>query len=67
MEYRTRFGCGGFMALLGVVLVVLKGSGVIDWPWLWVTFPLWFSLLMALLALLVITLYVILKVITEDK
>ena len=27
--------------LLGTMLVILKLSGVIEWQWVWVTFPFW--------------------------
>lgn len=33
-------GLGAF-GLLGVVFVVLKLTGVIDWSWWWVTAPFW--------------------------
>ena len=31
-------GCAG---ILFIVFLVLKLCGVIDWPWWWVTAPLW--------------------------
>jgi hypothetical protein len=31
----------GFFGLLGIVFIVLKLTGVIDWSWWWVTAPLW--------------------------
>lgn len=31
----------GVVSLLGVVFVVLKLTGVIDWSWWWVTAPFW--------------------------
>jgi phosphoglycerol transferase MdoB-like AlkP superfamily enzyme len=31
----------GFCGLLGVAFIVLKLTGVIEWPWLWVLSPLW--------------------------
>lgn len=39
-----RIGCGSALIFLGVVLVVLRGSGVITWPWFWITFPIWFTI-----------------------
>lgn len=43
----------GVLGLLGVVFVVLKLTGVIDWSWWWVTAPFWggFALLGALMLL----------------
>lgn len=31
----------GVVSLLGVVFIVLKLCGVIDWSWWWVTAPIW--------------------------
>lgn len=31
----------GFFGLLGIVFIVLKLTGYIDWEWLWVLAPLW--------------------------
>ena len=31
----------GFLGLLGIVFIILKLTGVIDWNWWWVTSPLW--------------------------
>lgn len=41
----------GFVGLLTIVFIVLKLTGVIAWPWLWVLAPLWISLALSLLAL----------------
>ena len=34
--------------MLFLVFLVLKLTDVIDWPWLWVTAPLWISALIVL-------------------
>ena len=34
----------GIYGLVGIALVVLKLTGVIDWSWLWVTLPFWLPL-----------------------
>ena len=31
----------GFLGVLGIVFIVLKLVGVIDWSWVWVLAPLW--------------------------
>lgn len=53
----TSSGGIGVVGLLGVVFVVLKLCGVIDWSWWWVTAPFWigfaFFSAIALLALFV--------------
>lgn len=38
-------------SLLGVVFIVLKLCGVIDWPWVWVLAPFWISILVFIVAL----------------
>lgn len=38
----------GFFGLLGIVFIVLKLCGVIDWPWIWVLSPFWVSILVAI-------------------
>lgn len=37
-------GGGGFFSLLTVAFIVLKLTGYIDWPWVWVLAPLWIPL-----------------------
>lgn len=55
---------GGFGTLLFVVFLVLKLCKVIDWSWWWVTAPLWGSV-----ALFVVTLIicVVVAVFVERK
>lgn len=43
----------GFAGVLTIVFIVLKLCKVIDWSWVWVLSPIWISLLIALLILLV--------------
>ena len=44
----------GVSGVLGIVFVVLKLVGVIDWSWWWVTCPFWigFALLLVFVVLL---------------
>lgn len=51
-------GCGlgclvpftwGTCVLLTTVLVILKGVGQVDWPWVWVVSPLWITFSVSLL------------------
>ena len=37
----TSSGGIGVLGLLGIVFVVLKLTGFIDWSWWWVTAPFW--------------------------
>lgn len=39
--------------MLGIVFIVLKLTGVIDWSWWWVTAPFWVGLAILLVILLV--------------
>lgn len=44
----------GFFGLLGIVFIVLKLCGVIDWPWIWVLSPIWVSIVIGI-ALIIIS------------
>lgn len=44
----------GFFGVLTIVFVVLKLVGVIDWSWIWVLSPLWGSVLVSLIVLIVV-------------
>lgn len=39
-----RIEMGGICFVIGVILITLKLAGVIAWPWLAVTAPLWLPL-----------------------
>ena len=41
-------------AIVFVVLITLKLSGVIDWSWWWVTLPLWWWVPMMILIFIVV-------------
>lgn len=53
-EKSNNSGGIGVVGLLGVVFVVLKLCGVINWSWWWVTLPFWggAALVLALLVVL---------------
>lgn len=44
----------GVTGLLGVVFIVLKLCGVIEWSWLWVLSPFWITVLLVVLLTIVI-------------
>ena len=44
---------GGFCGLLTVAFIVLKLCKVINWSWVWVLSPLWISLSIGLVFLLI--------------
>ena len=49
----------GFTGLLALVFITLKLTGVINWPWLWVLAPLWISLGIGLLFLVILAVLVV--------
>lgn len=44
----------GFAGVLTIVFIVLKLIGVISWSWVWVLSPLWISLAITLVIVLLI-------------
>lgn len=44
----------GFAGVLTIVFIVLKLIGVISWSWVWVLSPLWISLAIILVIVLII-------------
>lgn len=40
--------------ILGVVFIVLKLTGVIGWPWIWVLAPFWLGFAFTLVAFVVV-------------
>ena len=43
----------GILDVLLIVFIVLKLIGVIDWGWLWVLSPLWISILIVLVMIVI--------------
>lgn len=39
--------------LLGLVFIILKLCGVINWSWLWVLSPIWISIIICIIFLIV--------------
>lgn len=39
----------GFVGLLTIVFITLKLTGYITWSWLWVLSPIWISIVLAIL------------------
>lgn len=44
----------GFWELLEIMLIGLKLTGYITWPWLWVLAPIWVSIIIGLIILVFI-------------
>lgn len=45
-----------FTGLLTIVFIVLKLCGVITWSWVWVLFPLWASVALDVIVLIIASL-----------
>ena len=39
---------GGIGTILAIIFMVLKLTGNIDWPWVWIFAPIWIPLALAL-------------------
>ena len=57
----ARSGGIGFFGLLGIVFITLKLCGVIDWEWWLVLAPIWVPMAIALIVLLFMFLWAIVK------
>lgn len=48
----------GFIGLLTIVFIVLKLCKVITWSWLWVLSPIWISLILTALVIVIAALII---------
>lgn len=55
----------GFIGLLQLIFIVLKLTDIISWSWLWVLSPIWISV--ALYALVIIVLLVLSLIVSGGK
>ena len=46
MASNSSNGGVGFVGLLTIVFITLKLTGYIDWSWVWVTSPIWGTVLL---------------------
>lgn len=51
----------GFLGLLGIVFIVLKLVGIINWSWIWVLAPIWVPATLIISILLGAAIFVIKK------
>ena len=49
------------LSILGIVFIVLKLTGVINWSWWWVTAPFWIPIALVIIVLLITGLILIIK------
>ena len=57
----TRSGGIGFFGLLAIVFITLKLCGIIDWEWWLVLAPIWVPMAIALIVLLFMFFWAIVK------
>ena len=43
----------GVFDVLGIVFIVLKLSGIVEWSWIWVLSPFWIGLCLAVLLIII--------------
>lgn len=46
--------CSKVVGLFTFVIIILKIAGVVHWPWLWITAPIWGGLSIAITALIIL-------------
>lgn len=63
----TTSGGLGLGGVLGVVFIILKLVGVIDWSWWWVLSPFWISFGLAILIFIVVFIVVVIKEVVKNK
>jgi hypothetical protein len=54
MSSKTSSGGVSFAGLLTIIFIVLKLIGVINWSWIWVLSPLWISLCVVVIFLIIL-------------
>jgi cbb3-type cytochrome oxidase subunit 3 len=50
------------ICLIGVLFIILKSVGVIQWSWWWVTFPFWGSFSLIIINILLVLVVILWKV-----
>lgn len=61
----VRSGGVSLTSILGVVFIVLKLTGVISWPWVWVLAPFWIPLALVVLILAIIIIITVIRFILD--
>lgn len=60
-DKQVQSGGIGFVGLLTIVFITLKLLGVIDWGWLWVLSPIWFTVIFYLAIIVFLAILVAVK------
>lgn len=67
IENFSRVGIG-FCDILGIVFIVLKLVGVIEWSWVWVLAPIWIQIaVVGVIAFMVVILMMIIHLIEKAE
>lgn len=57
----------GVGTVLAIVFTILKLTGTITWPWIWVLCPAWIPWAILLLVLVIVSLLDMMVALAEDK
>lgn len=55
-ENKPRVKFPSLSTILGILFIILKLCGVIDWAWVWVLAPFWIGAIITILTLVFVTL-----------
>ena len=56
---RATSGGLGIIGVLTIVFIVLKLTGLITWPWIWVLAPIWISAVVAIGVLIAVLAWIV--------
>lgn len=48
----------GFIGVLAITFIVLKLTGVIGWPWVWVLAPIWLGLVLYVVVAVIVFVFI---------
>lgn len=54
---------GGIGTILAIVFMILRLTGNIDWPWIWIFAPIWIPLALVLLIYIVMGIALLIEII----
>ena len=60
---RVTVNFGGIGTILAIVFMILRLTGNIDWPWIWIFAPIWIPLALVLLIYIVMGIALLIEVI----
>ena len=63
----SKSGGIGFTGLLTIVFIVLKLTGHISWSWVWVLSPIWISIILVILFIVIAGAVMIISSVNKSK